>query len=66
MSDPVDVVNQLGAIWSPDFDRYAETGDLTDMVCVLCTKSPCQCPPFGTPEYFALVAKRHSSTSDDS
>jgi hypothetical protein len=28
--------------------------------CVLCRNAPCDCPEFGTPEYFALIDKRHS------
>ncbi|MFE3452362.1 hypothetical protein ACFXJ8_25910 [Nonomuraea sp. NPDC059194] len=27
--------------------------------CALCTKAPCECPPFGTKEYFDLIDKRH-------
>jgi hypothetical protein len=26
---------------------------------VLCESVPCACPEFGTPEYFALIDKRH-------
>lgn len=60
MSDSVDAVNALGAKWSPDADAFMSGEiDAADMRCALCLKSPCQCPPFGTPEYFALVEKRH-------
>lgn len=27
--------------------------------CALCTKNPCECPPFRSAEYFALIDKRH-------
>lgn len=27
--------------------------------CVVCANKPCTCPKFGTPEYFALIDKRH-------
>ncbi|GIH69424.1 hypothetical protein [Sphaerimonospora thailandensis] len=45
---------------SPDLGDYA-TGkkDASKVRCALCTKAPCACPPFGTPEYFALIDKRH-------
>lgn len=59
-ADPVGALNQLGAIWSPDLDAYA-AGQLDPAAirCALCQHAPCQCPPAGTPEYFALVARRH-------
>jgi hypothetical protein len=46
--------------WSPDFDAYA-TGKLpiSAIRCALCGLAPCQCPPFGTPEYFALIDRVH-------
>ena len=55
-----DAVNALGAIWADDFDAYA-SGEIGagQLRCVLCEQKPCQCPPFGTPEYLALVDKRH-------
>jgi hypothetical protein len=58
--DPIDQVNTLGALWSPDFDDYA-TGslDAARLRCALCLHAPCQCPPFGTPEYLALIDQRH-------
>ena len=28
----------------------------------LCQHAPCDCPPFGTPEYFALIDARHGRT----
>lgn len=59
MTDPVDAVNALGALWSPDLDAYAS--GLTDSpLCVLCLGVPsCKCPPFGTQEYIDLVNRRH-------
>jgi hypothetical protein len=57
-----DVVNALGALWAEDFDAYASGEIGADQLrCVLCEQKPCQCPPFGSPEYFALVARRHGS-----
>jgi hypothetical protein len=58
--DPREILDQLGAVWSPDFDAYA-SGELpADRVrCALCQHVPCDCPPFGSPEYFALIDQRH-------
>lgn len=47
--DAVEMVKKLGG----------KIADFDDPKCVLCTKNPCQCPPFGTPEYFALTNKAH-------
>jgi hypothetical protein len=56
----VDVVNQLGALWSPDFDAYASGQlDAASVRCALCQQAPCDCPPFGTPAYIALINQRH-------
>lgn len=53
-------VNKLGAKWSADFDAYASGRKSAAQVrCVLCGKAPCGCPPFGSPEYRALVDKLH-------
>ena len=61
--DPVAALGQLGALWSPDFDAYASGQLPADQVrCVLCLTVPCACPPFGTPEYFALLDARHGRT----
>ena len=57
MSEPVDAVNTLGALWSEDFDRYA-SGE-PSVRCVLCQHQPCDCPEFGTAEFFALMDRRH-------
>ncbi|WP_344613374.1 hypothetical protein, partial [Dactylosporangium salmoneum] len=55
-ADPVAALNELGAVWSPDFDAYAEGRMPHGLVrCVLCGKAPCECPPFGSPEYLELV-----------
>jgi hypothetical protein len=53
-----EALDQLGAQWSPDFDAYA-SGKVSTPRCALCRKSPCECPEFGTPEYFALLERRH-------
>jgi hypothetical protein len=57
--DPVSVLDDLGAVWSPNFDDYA-TGKIgaEGIICALCLHCPCDCPPFGTPEYFALIDRR--------
>jgi hypothetical protein len=54
------LLSALGAVWSPDFGAYA-SGQLPieQVRCALCTHCPCDCPPFGTPEYFALIDARH-------
>ena len=57
---PGEALKQLGAIWSPDFDAYASGQlDASRVRCVLCQHAPCDCPPFGTPEYVALIDARH-------
>lgn len=57
---PVEQVNTLGAQWSEDFDAYAFGQLSADRVrCVLCRTAPCSCPPFGTPEYLALIDRLH-------
>lgn len=57
---PTEAVDSLGAIWSPDFDAYA-SGEmpLQGVRCALCLQAPCECPPFGSDEYFALINRRH-------
>jgi hypothetical protein len=61
--DPVKALEQLGAILSPDFDAYASGKlDASRVRCALCRHAPCDCPPFGTPEYFALLDERHGRT----
>lgn len=53
----------LGAVWSPDFDGYASGQlDASAVRCVLCGHAPCDCPPFGTPGYLALVDRLHGRT----
>lgn len=57
---PVEALDQLGAIWSPDFDAYASGQiDASQLRCVLCQQAPCNCPAFGTPEYLVLVRRLH-------
>ena len=59
ITNPVEANKQLGAIWSPDFGAYASGQlDASRIRCVLCSHAPCECPPFGTPEYFALMDAR--------
>lgn len=54
------MLDELGAKWSPDFDAYASGQlDISKVRCALCTKNPCVCPEFGTPEYFARIDRRH-------
>lgn len=58
--DPAAALAALGAVWSPDFDAYGSGQlDASRVRCVLCTHAPCDCPPFGTPEYMALVDRLH-------
>lgn len=57
---PRAALEQLGALWSPDFDAYARGElDAAAVRCVLCLQAPCVCPPFGSPEYLALADQRH-------
>jgi len=58
--DPAEMLDQLGAVWSGDFDAYASGQlDASKIRCALCQCAPCECPQFGTPEYFALIDRRH-------
>lgn len=59
--DPATALEQLGSVkYSADFDAYASGQvDISQVRCVLCGLAPCDCPPFGTPEYFALLDKLH-------
>lgn len=56
--DAVELFTQLGGLISPDLDAYI-AGTISSPTCVLCQHRPCDCPPFGTPEYIALVHQRH-------
>lgn len=60
--DPVKIVNKLGAKWSPDLDAYT-SGKIhaSQIRCALCSKAPCECPPFGMDEYFAMLDRVHGS-----
>jgi hypothetical protein len=61
---PIDALKALGAKVSPDFDDYAAGRiGVAQVRCVLCGHAPCQCPPFGTPEYLALVDRLHGRRS---
>jgi hypothetical protein len=58
--DPVAILEQLGTLWSDDFDAYASGElDASKLHCVLCQCAPCRCPAFGTPAYLALIDQRH-------
>ncbi len=58
--DPKEALDNLGAKWSPDLDSYADgTMTASEIRCALCAKAPCECPEFGSPEYFALLDRRH-------
>jgi len=62
--DPREVLDELGAKWSPDMDDFlAGKVELSQMRCAVCEKKPCECPEFGTPEYFALIDRRHGRRS---
>ena len=61
--NPRKVLDQLGAVWSPDFDAYASGQlDASQIRCVRCGHVPCGCPPFGPPGYLALVDRLHGRT----
>jgi hypothetical protein len=57
----------MSVLWSPDFDAYASGKIPASQVhCVLCGNSPCNCPEFGTEAYFVLTDFRHGKiTADD-
>ena len=58
-ANPRKILDRLAAVWSPDFGAYASGQvDASRVRCVLCQHAPCDCPPFGTPEYFALMEAR--------
>lgn len=62
--DPAVALERLGAVWSPDFAAYAAGQlDASRIRCALCQHAPCDCPPFGTPEYMALLDQRHGRRS---
>ena len=43
-ADPRELLEQLGAVWSPDFDAYASGALPAHLVrCVLCQTAPCAC-----------------------
>lgn len=52
----------ISIVCSPDLADYA-TGilDAASVRCALCRTRPCACPPFGTPEYLALVDRLHEA-----
>lgn len=59
-SDEVTVEVAISVLWSPDVGAYAagEIG-ITQIECALCETAPCDCPEFGSSEYFALLDRRH-------
>lgn len=59
-ADTAALLAELGAVWSPDLGAYvAGVLDVRGLRCALCQHAPCDCPPFGTPGYFALIDARH-------
>ncbi|GII26493.1 hypothetical protein [Planosporangium mesophilum] len=59
MTDKARTVRVTVAV-SPDLGAYATGALRADQIrCALCTHAPCDCPPFGTPAYFDLIARRH-------
>ena len=62
--DPRAILQHLGAVWSPDIDAYASGAlDASRVRCALCTHAPCDCPPFGSAAYFALLDRVHGRPS---
>ncbi len=64
MTDSVEVVNGLGAVWSPDFDAFAEGRlDASGVRCLMCEQAPCgtprPCPTFGSVEYMRRLDEIH-------
>ncbi len=58
-------LGQMGAVWSPDFGAYASGQlDASAVRCVLCGHAPCDCPPFGTAAYLALVDRLHGRAGE--
>jgi hypothetical protein len=58
-ADPREVLEQLGAVWSPDFDAYASGQlDVSQVRCVLCGRAPCQCRQCEHPYRSYLAAAR--------
>lgn len=54
------MAKKISVKWSPDLGAYAAGElDASQIRCALCANAPCQCPEFGTPEYFALLERRH-------
>lgn len=59
-ADPEKILDSLGAVWSPDADAFFQGKQPAGGYrCALCQHAPCDCPPFGTPEYHALTDRRH-------
>jgi hypothetical protein len=59
-ADPRELLDQLGAVYSPDLNGYAAGRlDASRVRCALCRLAPCQCPPFGSAAYFDLLDRVH-------
>jgi hypothetical protein len=62
-ADPREVLEQLGAVWSPDLDALAEGKlDASRVRCALCQLAPCRCAPFSSAAYFAMIDRVHGRT----
>lgn len=64
MTDPREILEQLGARWSPDFEAYASGQMPAHMVrCLMCESAPCECSArglvFGSAAYFARTDAMH-------
>ena len=63
-TDPMAALEQLGAVWSPDFDAYASGElDVSQIRCLICGYAPCDCKAegltFGSAAYFARLDELH-------
>ena len=62
--DPMTILAELGAVWSPDFAAYA-SGQIGIMQirCLMCEAAPCDCEArgltFGSDAYFARLDEIH-------
>jgi hypothetical protein len=65
--DPAEILAELGAQWSPDFDAYASGTLPAHLVrCLMCESAPCECQArglvFGSAAYFARLDAMHGRT----
>lgn len=61
---PLEALEQLGAVWSPDFGAYASGElDVSRVRCLMCESAPCECQArglvFGSAAYFARMDAMH-------